>query len=44
MERQEYIEMWIDKFIQLNQRKPTRLEKMSFKVGFNAGKHQSEAQ
>ncbi len=39
MERENYIEQWIEKFIELNNRKPTRLEKMSFKVGFNAGEH-----
>jgi hypothetical protein len=35
--RDEFEKQWIDKFIILNQRKPTRLERMSFKVGFNAG-------
>ena len=37
MNKIEYMEQWGERFKELNLRKPTRLEKMSFRVGFNAG-------
>ena len=37
LDRDHYEDLWIERFIILNQRKPSRLEKMSFRVGFNAG-------
>lgn len=41
MDRDNYEKQWIEKFKELNQRKPTRLEKLSYRVGFNAGEHYS---
>jgi len=43
MEKKQYIEQWKDKFKQLNDRKPTRLETMAFRVGYNAGLHKAKS-
>ena len=37
MDRDLYEVQWVERFIEINNRKPTRLEKLSFRVGFNAG-------
>jgi hypothetical protein len=39
MERVDYENMWINKFKELNKRKPTKQEIIIFRVGFNAGEH-----
>jgi len=36
MIRDYFEEEWTKKFIKLNKRKPTRLEALSFRVGWNA--------
>jgi len=34
--REAFIDQWIPHFIKINKRKPTKLEVMSFKIGFDA--------
>ena len=37
MNKRDYFEQWIPHFTRVNGRKPTRQEKMCFKIGYNAG-------
>ena len=42
LEFKDYEEAWIKRFIELNKRKPNRLERISWRVGFDAGCHFKE--
>jgi hypothetical protein len=39
MKPTDYMEIWTEHFIKLNNRKPTKQEQMCFRVGFNAGEN-----
>lgn len=41
-DREDYIEQWIEHFVKLNNRKPTRQEKMCFKVGWDARDNEAQ--